>query len=73
LIGTWTDNNKDRAIKHRSAAVHGENNGNSKLAEEQVKEIRRSTLSTLKLANKYQVHCSTIYYIRNRKLWSHVE
>jgi hypothetical protein len=72
-VGTWADNNKDRAIKHRSANVHGESNGNSKLTEEQVKEIRQSTLSALELSLRYQISESTIYYIWQRKLWAHVE
>lgn len=72
-IGTWADNNRDRAAKDRSADTGGENNGSSKLTENQVKNIRRSSLSAIKLACKYKVCVSTIYYIRQRKLWSHVE
>jgi hypothetical protein len=72
-VGTWANNNKDRANKHISAVVHGESNGNSKLTEKQVKEILQSTLSALELSLRYQVCESTIYYIRQRKLWAYVE
>lgn len=71
-LGTRSQNNADRAQKKRSAPVHGEHNGNHKLTEQQVKEIRKSLESSEALAAVYGVHFSTICYIRSGKLWKHV-
>ena len=53
FLGTKGDNNSDRAKKGRSCK--GSNKPNSKLTEEQVKEIRLSSLSSRKCAKKYGV------------------
>jgi hypothetical protein len=41
----------------------------SKLTEQQVAEIRTSSLGRIELAVKYDVSVSTIYYIKSGKTW----
>ena len=45
--------------------IKGEKNGNSKLSEEQVLEIRNSNLTQRELGKKYNVGKTIIYYIKN--------
>ena len=50
----------------------GADNGNSKLTEEIVREIRASTGSQRGLAKKYSVSSTLISNIQKRKTWAHV-
>lgn len=55
-----------------AARSRGEDHGNSKLTEEQVREIRKSTATQRELARIYGVNQSNISYIRQRKTWKQV-
>ena len=50
----------------------GSNHANSKLTEQNVIEIRNSTLSNIDLSKIYKVAHQTISQIRNRKRWKHI-
>ena len=75
LIGTPKDNVRDmiergRVNFHRShKKIRGVNNHNSKLTEEQVKEIYTSKLSNRALSKIYNVTDTNISYIRHKKQW----
>ena len=46
--------------------------GRGKLTEENVRFIRSSSLTQVKLAEKYNVHVETIGHVIRRKTWKHV-
>jgi hypothetical protein len=76
FIGTRLVNNRDRHIKGRSGWTVGELNGQHKLTEKQVTEIRhtRNGGSALKqLADEYGVCLSEVSAIVNRRIWKHVQ
>lgn len=50
----------------------GEQCGQSKITELQVKEIRNSKLTARKLAPKYGLYWSTIQKIKNKETWKYV-
>jgi DNA-binding transcriptional regulator YiaG len=52
--------------------VLGEKHYAAKLTEDQVREIRKSTLSQTKLAKQYNISSSVIQKIKERKSWKHV-
>lgn len=68
----------DRPLKGRQAGLKGEDNGNSVLTEEQVREIRRDyrrysrTHGAEALAKKYGVSPLPILSIIKGKNWTHV-
>jgi DNA invertase Pin-like site-specific DNA recombinase len=74
FLGTPQDNMRDRNSKNRQAK--GSQQGNSKLNEEQVLEIKRllaeTTLSQRKIAKRYGVGQDAIYKIKIGKTWKHV-
>ena len=72
FLGTHRDNMKDRYNKNRQAK--GESNGNSKLTEKDVLEIKRlKGVMTLKEIGKiYSVDLSVIGNIFNNKIWKHI-
>jgi hypothetical protein len=78
FLGSCADNNKDRAAKGRnnSPKQKGEKNGNSKLTETQVREIRNKYanggISYQQLAIEYGVDKSSIGLIIRRETWSHL-
>lgn len=71
-LGTYTDNNRDRAQKGRGAPQHGEHNPAHKLSDIQISEIRNRCQSGEKtqrqLAREYAVSESEISLIVHRKL-----
>lgn len=75
FLGTAADNNKDCRNKgrHRYETHFGEKNGNSRLAVEQVVEIRKryqeGKISRNKLAVLYQVSKATIDRVVGRYNW----
>lgn len=77
-LGTQADNVYDMITKGRHVAPKGEDSGNVKLTEEQVKEIRSTYRPKSKrfglrsLSDKYGVTKSTIAGIIRRKSWKHV-
>jgi hypothetical protein len=75
FLGTSRDNIDDMLNKKRQAK--GSNNGNAKLTEEKVKEIKIHLTNPYPkinehLAEKYNVNSRTISAIRRNKIWSHV-
>lgn len=75
FLGTHQDNMDDRKRKNRTnrIAPKGEDQGYSKLTNEQVIEIRSITgISQKEIAKKYSVNQATISYIVQRKTWKHI-
>ena len=72
FLGTQADNNFDRDRKGRHKPLCGNANGNAKLTEDQVLEIRKSRESSLKLAKIYPVDSAVIRKIRRREIWGHI-
>jgi hypothetical protein len=50
----------------------GENNGQTKLTETFVRQIKESRLSVKELAKIYKVGLTTMYNIKNNRSWKHV-
>lgn len=50
----------------------GSNNGHAKLRKSDILEIRKSNESPYKIGPKYNVSPATIYDIRKRRSWSHI-
>jgi len=85
FVGTRGDNNRDMVRKgrqrHGPGTVHlprwGEQNGNSKLTEAQVREIRaryeRGSVTYRSLAAEYGVSQTLIGAVIRRELWACVE
>jgi uncharacterized protein (UPF0248 family) len=69
-LGTKKDNMRDCVNKDRNYHSRGEKHPKHKLTEEQVKEIRASTLKRCELGQMYGVAKSTIKDIKNGKNWS---
>lgn len=60
-------------MKKRKRQAYGERNGNAKLTEEQVLEIRANKTDTYKvLGQKYGVYDSMISDIKNYNNWKHL-
>lgn len=75
-LGTFAENNADRAAKGRNEHTRGINHPKATLTEEQVKEIRIIYIPgkiTLKsVAQLYGVSLQTIWRIVNRQVWTHI-
>jgi DNA-binding CsgD family transcriptional regulator len=69
-VGTNADNVADRQGRDRQA--RGDQMGNAKLTEEDVRWLRRADLSNAEVAATLGVDRSTISVIRNRITWKHV-
>lgn len=69
-VGPRAANNKDRAIKGRSAPVKGSMNPRSKLTEAVI--IRNSSKTCKELGEEYGVDPALIHRINHRRSWSHV-
>lgn len=76
FLGTYADNMDDMNKKGRGNYVSGENNGQSKLTEKQVLEIRACYTGKWgeqsRLAEEYGVGQAIISSIINRKKWKHI-
>lgn len=70
FLGTQKDNIQDALKKGRMQK--GENHTNSKLTENQIREIRKSYESNRVLGRKYNVNHSIIGLIKRNRLWKHV-
>lgn len=67
-------NNHSDKIKHGTHLI-GAKHGMAKLIENDVINIRRLSqegLTDLEIAKRYELHISTVRYIRIRKLWKHI-
>lgn len=76
FLGTYADNNADKVAKGRDA-YRGEQNGNSKLTEWDVLEIRRLLIETnasqRELAGLFGISSVNIGRIANGKRWAWLE
>lgn len=75
FLGTYLDNNRDRAAKNRSANTQGERNPFARLDEERVRSIRKlhnAGHKSAALARKFNVSISTISLIVRGRTWRHV-
>ncbi len=79
FLGSKADNSKDMVAKGRCRSggnVRGEINGNSKLTETQVREIRsryaEGGITQEDLGIEYGVSRGAIDHIINRRTWSHI-
>ena len=73
FLGTQKQNLQDMANKGRS--TRGVKNPMAKLTEEQVKEIKQKFAvgkTDVELSMQFNISRSTIYGIRNRRLWSYI-
>lgn len=67
FLGTNLDNVNDKVFKNRTP--FGVNHWKTNFTNQQIEEIRNSTLKTKKLAEIYKVSYGTIWQIRNNKRW----
>lgn len=76
FLGTQQDNIDDMILKERIISPLGEDNGQHKLNDRQVIEIRQAyengDFNTNKMAYKYGVSGTLIRLIVRRKIWKHV-
>jgi hypothetical protein len=72
FIGTQKDNMQDKINKNRGADLAGTSNGKHKLTDNEVMEIRNSSLSNRKLAKLYNVSYSLIGGIKRKERWKHL-
>ncbi len=71
FIGTQQENMIDKVSKNRQAK--GASHGNAKLTEDQAREIKFSSETSIKLAAKFNYPASMIREIKNGNLWKHLE
>ncbi len=80
FLGTHADNTADAIAKGRYPQItatginraRGERNGQAKLSADDVRQIRESSASQIKLANQFHVSKSTIGNIKCRRKWAHL-
>lgn len=76
FLGTREDNNKDAASKGRSWNQRGKNNGNVRLTEQQVLEIRSKYTEKWGqltfLANEYNISIGHVYNIVTNTRWNNI-
>ena len=70
FIGNHAINGMDKRLKGRAAK--GEKNGNSKLTVDDVRAIRKSTLTYSELAKEYGIDQTQVWNIRKKHHWKHV-
>ncbi len=73
-LGDNKQNVKDRMMRGRSAK--GENNGQSKLTETQVRSIKRllsKKWTQCSIAERFGVHQSTIFSIKHNEYWKDIK
>lgn len=70
--GTPADNAKDRQTRNRGRDMKGEASHFSKINEDMVRAIREDGRAGTTIAREYGISHQQIYYIKNRKSWSHI-
>lgn len=70
FLGSNIDNQKDKIAKNRQAK--GSSQGSAKLTADLVRAIRLSSDGPAAISNKYGIHRSTAYKIKNKLTWRHV-
>jgi hypothetical protein len=71
FLGTAKDNYDDAASKGR--AVKGSKNGQSKLTNQQVLEIRKDTRRQIDIAAQYGILQTTVSAIKTGQNWRHLQ
>ena len=73
-LGTQAENMADMRSKGRArdTGPKGERSHLAKLTEDQVREIRASSLGPVATAKIYGIHRDTVRLIRQRKIWDHL-
>lgn len=71
-LGTQKDNIHDAVKKNRNKIKFGEENGQSKLTIENIKEIRMGKLKVIEFAEKFNVSRKTISAAKHNKTWKHL-
>ena len=71
FLGTHTDNVRDAAAKHRIA--HGSRNGQSKLTEGNVADIRASEEKQCVLAERFSISQAKVSQIKRGTAWLHAD
>jgi len=72
FLGTHQDNMADKARKGRKAKVMGEANGNAKVTDETVRQIRAATGYQADIGARYGVSQTTVWKIKHGHSWGHV-
>jgi hypothetical protein len=74
FLGTIRDNNADRQTKGRSVIPNnrGSRNGNAKLTDTQVQQIRDDQRLHREIAQAFHISRATVGDIKNGKRWKHV-
>lgn len=75
FLGTHADNMKDCKIKNRRPLLEGERNGNAKLTNRMVQEMRRKYRQGFKIceiARNYEMDRNHVSSIVHNKVWTHV-
>jgi hypothetical protein len=74
FLGTQADNCRDMWAKNRAnpQTLRGEKHGMSKLNAPLVREIRSSVETARAIAARLGISPTTVYDVRNRKLWKHI-
>jgi hypothetical protein len=72
--GTHKTNMKDKVTRgrHKYGFCQGEKQWNSKLTEEQVKQIFQAEGSYTKIAIQFGIARPTVYRIKNKERWKHI-
>jgi len=74
FLGTYADNTADMMEKGRANTARGIQKVHiAKLTEENVREIKASTLNGNQLAKKFGVHRRTVYDVLDGKTWRHIK
>jgi hypothetical protein len=73
FLGTSAENTQDRENKNRGVRSRGENNGTSKLTEDQVLKIREAKGTIRSIAEVFHISQSRVCLIRNRKAWAYLK
>jgi len=75
MLGTQAENVQDMRQKGREKhrSLSGSEHGMSKLTDDLVRDIRSSNESGPAISKRLGVSTATIYDVRNRKIWKHVE
>jgi predicted XRE-type DNA-binding protein len=77
FAGTRADNNRDRAMKGRSADTHGEKHPRTKLTNESVSRIklllRQGTMTQKQIASEFDTTWQIVAKIKEGKNWAGVQ
>ena len=73
FLGTPQDNARDREQKNRGNQSKGNDAGNSKLTENEVRQIRAIIDTIYNLAKQFGISIQQVRNIKNNKQWKHIQ